>query len=187
MLRCLQYGSSRAAIRARPSLVSQRPAPPRQHRSRCGGRARARADALLPPRARRARLGRRRSGVPRLARGTHRPSVRGRSDAPARGERLDAQPRAHGGRELSHQGSRHRLASGRALRSARGLRAPFRAGTARRRGALRAAAVGGPGAAAQLPSADRRPRRATQPRPARAGSPHSVSSPSACPHARRGA
>ena len=61
------------------------------------------------------RMGRRRGRLSRLVRGTHRLSVRRRRDAPARGDRLDAQPRAHGRRELPHQGSRHRLAARRAL------------------------------------------------------------------------
>ena len=118
----------RARVRARRALSGQ---------GRAGGRAggrgvdrRAGVAGVLPcgPRRAPAGAGRGVSGGlrhPRMGRRSRAPSGLaggedgipdgGRGDAAARGDRLDAQPRAHGRRELSHQGPAHRLARGRTL------------------------------------------------------------------------
>ena len=80
----------------------------------------ARRGPRLQARIRRAALGSTASmpsSFRRLVRGPHRLPAGRRGDAPARADRLHAQPPAHGGGELPDQGSRHRLAARRAALS----------------------------------------------------------------------
>ena len=111
----------------------------------------------VPGALRGARVAQRRAAVCRVVRGAHRLPAGRRRDAPAQRHRLHAQPPAHGGGLVPHQGPAGRLALGRALfRATTSTISTSRPTTAAGSGPPPPAATRSPTSASSTPSRSRR-------------------------------